>query len=223
MNVASKNPLGRLCFDERGLIAAVAQDVLTGEVRMEAIETTLRTGKVTFFSRSRERLWVKGETSGHTLELRAMFADCDGDVLLVQAEPNGPTCHTGQPNCFFRRVTTEGVVDEPVSVVPFLSALERELTARQSSTAKASYTKSLLDGGAATIGAKITEEAAELVQALTSESDDRVLAETADVLFHGLVGLILRRQSLRDVVAKLAQRAGVSGHAEKAARADGNS
>src|SRR5687767_3335062 len=101
-----------LTFDEKGLIAAIVQDALTGQVRMlgfmnrEALEHTLGTGKVTFFSRSRGKLWVKGESSGNFLEVKSVIADCDADSLLVLANPIGPTCHTGRPNCFFRRVET---------------------------------------------------------------------------------------------------------------------
>src|SRR5688572_33340096 len=99
-----------LTFDDKGLIAAIAQDALTGEVRMlgwmnqEAVAATLNSGNATFFSRSRSRLWVKGESSGHFLKVRSVVTDCDADTLLLLVDPSGPTCHTGKPNCFFRRV-----------------------------------------------------------------------------------------------------------------------
>jgi phosphoribosyl-AMP cyclohydrolase / phosphoribosyl-ATP pyrophosphohydrolase len=212
-------------FDAQGLVTAVAQDRLTGQVRMvawmnrEALERTLSTGRATFYSRSRGRLWEKGETSGHTLNVLEVHADCDGDTLLLLVDPVGPSCHTGRPACFFRRVDSDGQLAlEPAEAEPFLQALEGVIRTRQSSTAEKSYTRSLLEGGAERIGEKLREEAAELSVALASESSERVANEAADVLYHLLVGLRLREVSLRDVLAVLAARAGTSGHAEKAAR-----
>ena len=218
-----------LTWDERGLIPAIAQDALTGEVRMvawmsrEALAETLRSGKATFFSRSRARLWTKGEESGNVLAVRAVYADCDADTLLVLVEPSGPSCHTGRPSCFFRRVDPAGaIVDEPTEGGPFLGALEREIAARAAAgTAESSYTKSLLAAGAAKIGDKLREEAGELARALAEESDERVVSEAADVVYHALVALRLRGLSWRAVLAELARRAGVSGHEEKARRGAG--
>src|SRR5450432_2427097 len=214
-----------LRFDERGLIPALAQDRFDGQIRMvawmnrEALEQTLRTGKATFFSRSRRSLWVKGETSGHVLRVHSVTADCDADTLLLMVEPTGPSCHTGRPSCFFRRVGPGGaLLDEPYEETPFLGELERTIRERQASTAEKSYTRSLLDGGVTKIGGKISEEAGELVTALEGESDDRVLSEAADLLFHLLVGLRARGLDLRAVAAKLAARTSQSGHAEKASR-----
>ncbi|HEY4106363.1 MAG TPA: bifunctional phosphoribosyl-AMP cyclohydrolase/phosphoribosyl-ATP diphosphatase HisIE [Polyangiaceae bacterium] len=214
-----------LKFNEQGLIPAVAQDRFDGQVRMvawmnrEALEQTLRSGNATFFSRSRGSLWVKGETSGHLLRVHSVTADCDADTLLLLVEPAGPSCHTGRPSCFFQRVTSEGeLVEQPFEAEPFLGELERTIRERQASTAEKSYTRSLLDGGVPKISGKITEEAGELVAALAHESDDRVLSEAADLLFHVLVGLRARGLDLRAVMAKLAARSGTSGHAEKASR-----
>jgi phosphoribosyl-ATP pyrophosphohydrolase/phosphoribosyl-AMP cyclohydrolase len=214
-----------LKFNERGLIPAIAQDRFDGQVRMmgwmnrEALERTLATGNATFFSRSRSSLWVKGETSGNLLRVHSVTADCDADTVLLLVEPAGPSCHTGRPSCFFRRVGADGgLVDEAFEVTPFLAELERTIRERQASTAEKSYTRSLLDGGVAKIGAKISEEAGELVAALASESDDRVLSEAADLLFHVLVGLRARGLDLRAVAATLAARTRQSGHAEKASR-----
>ena len=214
-----------LKFNEQGLIPAIAQDRFDGQVRMvawmnrEALERTLATGNATFFSRSRGSLWVKGETSGNLLRVHSVTADCDADTVLLLVEPAGPSCHTGRPSCFFRRVGADGdLVDEACEVTPFLAELERTIRERQASTAEKSYTRSLLDGGVAKIGSKISEEAGELVAALASESDDRVLSEAADLLFHVLVGLRARGLDLRAVAAKLAARTSQSGHAEKASR-----
>lgn len=217
--------MDELKFDEHGLLPAVVQDRLTGEVRMvayvnrEAIARTLETGRATFFSRSRRALWEKGETSGHSLFVREVFVDCDADTVLFLVDPVGPSCHTGQPSCFFRHLEAGAVHDEKVPASSFLLRLEREIESRRQSTAAKSYTKSLLEGGAAKIGDKVREEASEFAAAIASESDERVLAEGADVVYHLLVGLALRGLSVRGVLDVLASRAGTSGHAEKASRA----
>ena len=214
-----------LTFNEQGLIPALAQDRFDGQVRMvawmnqEALEQTLATGIATFFSRSRGKLWVKGESSGNVLRVHSVTADCDADTLLLLVEPAGPSCHTGRPSCFFQRVGPGGALtEEPFEVTPFLGELERTIRERQASSAEKSYTRSLLDGGVAKINGKITEEAGELAQALSGETDDRVLSEAADLLFHMLVGLRARGLDFGQVVQKLASRTSQSGHAEKASR-----
>jgi phosphoribosyl-ATP pyrophosphohydrolase/phosphoribosyl-AMP cyclohydrolase len=214
-----------LKLNEQGLIMAVAQDRFDGQVRMvawmnqEALEQTLSTGHATFFSRSRGKLWVKGESSGNVLRVHSVTADCDADTLLLLVEPAGPSCHTGRPSCFFQRVGPGGTLtEEPFEVTPFLGELERTIRERQASTADKSYTRSLLDGGVAKINRKITEEAGELVQALAGESDERVLSEAGDLLFHVLVGLRARGLDFSEVVRTLAARTSQSGHAEKASR-----
>src|SRR5580692_2960296 len=129
-------------------------------VNREALARTLATGRATFFSRSRGALWEKGQESGHTLAVSAVIADCDADALLYLADPTGPTCHTGSPSCFFRRVGEGGAAGETgVDATAFLEGLEREIEARKLSTAERSYTRHLLDGGAERIGAKLREEA----------------------------------------------------------------
>lgn len=230
-----------LKWDDAGLITAVVQDRLTGQVRMvawmnrEALEATLSSGFATFYSRSRRALWRKGETSGHVLRVHDVAVDCDGDTLLVQVDPEGPSCHTGRATCFFRKLSTEANTPAPAppaapaataemesSVAdladPFLLSLEAEIEKRSQSTAQRSYTRSLLDGGVPKISAKISEEAAELNAALAGETDDRVASEAADVLYHLMVGLRARGVALRRVIEVLAKRAGQSGHAEKASR-----
>jgi phosphoribosyl-ATP pyrophosphohydrolase/phosphoribosyl-AMP cyclohydrolase len=216
-----------LAYDDRGLICAVAQDALSGDVCMvawmnaEALEHTLATGKATFWSRSRQRLWTKGETSGHFLRVLSIHADCDLDTLLLRVEPAGPACHTGAPTCFFQQLSGAGISASEQPAATFLASLERELVARQASTAAKSYTKSLLERGTSAIGAKIREEADELVAALSGESDDRVASEAADLLYHVLVGLRARDIPWSRVIEVLASRTGQSGHAEKASRSDG--
>lgn len=207
-----------------GLLPVVVADHLTGEVRMvafanlAAVEATVVTGRATFFSRSRNELWEKGKTSGNSLAVRRVLVDCDADCLVYEAEPAGPSCHTGAATCFFRAVTREGLSEEPATPQPFLLRLEAELESRKASDAKASYTKSLYDAGVAKISAKIAEEAGELGAALLGETDERVVSEAADVLYHVLVGLRARGVPLRSVLEKLDGRMGTSGHEEKASR-----
>lgn len=185
----------------------------------EALESTLASGRATFFSRSRQKLWIKGESSGHTLRVARVVADCDADVLLLLTDPEGPSCHTGRDNCFFQDVSAPDTLHETAAPqTPFLGELEATIRARAASTAEKSYTRSLLDGGPAKIGAKLREEADELARALEGETDERVVSETCDLLFHALVGLRQRGLPLRAVLAELARRTGQSGHAEKAAR-----
>lgn len=191
----------------------------------EALARTLETGRATFFSRSRGKLWEKGESSGNSLVVAAVHADCDADTLLVLVDPRGPSCHTGAPSCFFRRVSlgpdgAASVRDEPTSAAAMLEVLEREIASRKASTAARSYTKSLLEGGAAKIGAKLREEADELARAIEGESDERVANEAADLVYHALVGLASRGVEVRRVLEVLAARQGTSGHVEKASRAE---
>jgi phosphoribosyl-ATP pyrophosphohydrolase/phosphoribosyl-AMP cyclohydrolase len=209
-----------LKYDASGLVTVVVQDELTGEIRMlahatrEALEHTEATGKATFWSRSRQELWIKGETSGNAIAVRQIWRDCDGDAVVYVASPNGPSCHTGKESCFFEQLT--GAPSE--APLPMLHRLEQTLRARQASTATKSYTKSLFEAGPPKIAAKVREEGGELAQALESETDERVVSESADVLYHLMVGLLARGLCLKDVEAELARRVGVSGHVEKASR-----
>ncbi len=214
-----------LAFDDKGLIPAIAQDRITGQVRMvawmnaAALRLTLETGDATFFSRSRAALWVKGQTSGHRLKVHSVYADCDADTLLLLVDPLGPSCHTGRPACFFRRIGADGtIVDGEREACTFLFELEAEIAGRVTSTADRSYTKSLLDGGAEKIGEKLREEATELAVSLARETPERVASEAADLLYHLLVGLKLRDVPLRRVIEVLAERSQMSGLEEKARR-----
>ena len=215
-------------FDERGLLPVVAQDHLTGEIRMvayanaRAVELTLETGRATFWSRSRGELWEKGATSGNGMKVNAVLVDCDEDCLVYLVTPSGPSCHTGNTSCFFRQARlVSGKVeasDEPVPAPTLLGRLETVLESRRSATAAASYTKSLYEGGPPRIGAKLTEEAGELAQAVAQEPDERVVSEAADVLFHVMVALRSRGIGFDHVLAELARRTGTSGHDEKRSR-----
>ena len=221
--------------DAASLVPAIVQHAHTGQVLMlgymneAALSATLSRGRVTFFSRSRAALWEKGETSGHSLELRGIRVDCDADALLVQAVPHGPTCHTGTTSCFFRRVegpdagalpqddgppaNAGAMLDEVFAVI-----LERKAGRGATRADGRSYVQSLLQAGAAKIGAKIGEEAEELQRAIEGEPDARVAAEAADLLFHALVGLAHRGLDPSAVMQVLAARLHTSGIDEKERR-----
>jgi len=209
-------------YDERGLVPCIVQDAATGVVLMlawmnaEALRLTRETGQVHFWSRSRQALWKKGETSGHTLAVAEIRIDCDLDCVLVRARPAGPTCHTGATSCFFHRDGADDKDDGPAP--PILHRLERVIEARRASTAEKSYTRSLLDAGMPKILAKIAEEHGELAAELPAGADADVVHETADLLFHVMVGLAARRIPLEEVLAELGRRFGTSGHVEKARR-----
>jgi phosphoribosyl-AMP cyclohydrolase / phosphoribosyl-ATP pyrophosphohydrolase len=213
----------RVKWDAQGLVPAIAQDRLDGRVLMmawmdaAALAATLRTRRATFWSRSRGRAWTKGETSGHFLEVAEVVLDCDGDTIVLLVEPRGPACHTGAETCFVCGIEGAGV-SEVAPVAPLLRVLEREIEARKASDAGKSYTRSLLDGGAEKIGAKLREEADELARAIAGESDERVASEAADVVYHLMVGLASRGVSMRAVLAALDARRGTSGHEEKRRR-----
>lgn len=209
-------------WDAAGLVTVVVQDRCTGEVRMvahaneAALVRTMQAREATFFSRSRGELWRKGETSGNTMEVHEVFVDCDGDAVVYLVDPKGSSCHTGRRTCFFRDLGSDQ--ESARHADPVLVRLWDELEARRDAPAEKSYTKSLLEGGAAKIGAKLREESDELARAIESESDDRVVSEAADLLYHAMVGLLARGVTLRDVELELARRSGTSGHDEKAAR-----
>lgn len=216
--------------DANGLVTAVVQHVDTGVVLMvgamnrEALALTLSRGRVTFFSRSRQTLWEKGETSGNALLLHDLRVDCDGDAVLVRARPLGPTCHTGASSCFFRAWRPPQLErdDGPAPGGPrervFEVVLARKAGLGMTQAQGKSYVRDLLAGGATRIAAKIREEADELARALEGESDDRVVAEAADLEFHAMVALALRDLGPDAVAAVLASRMGVSGIDEKSSR-----
>ena len=183
----------------------------------EALRLTRETGEVHFYSRSRQKLWKKGETSGNVLSLVELRIDCDHDAVLVRARPAGPTCHTGTTACFFHK--DDGTDDDGVPAVTVLEQLDRVLQARRdSSSGEKSYTRSLLDKGMPKILEKIAEESGELAAELPAGPDDKVIYETADLLFHVMVGLTARGIPVERVLAELGRRFGTSGHVEKAAR-----
>ena len=199
-----------LTFDERGLIPAVVQEADTGEVLMvawmdrAALKATLETGLSHFWSRSRETLWRKGETSGHVQHVERVYVDCDADVLLVQVHQQGVACHTGHRTCFFRALQADGEVSAPANM---LERLEQTIASRKASPVAGSYVAGLLAKGEAAVCRKIGEEATEVIlAALGGEGDRRLVAETADLWFHTLVLLGARGIGVREVLGELASR-----------------
>ena len=209
-----------LKYDAHGLVTVVAQDAASGTIRMvahatrQAVEATLATRKATFFSRSRQALWVKGESSGNTMHVREVWADCDADALVYLVDAAGPSCHTGEETCFFRHLPASAS-GRAQSALPML---ESELRARKENGGERSYTRRLLAGGAELIGAKVLEEADEFSSAIHDESDERVVSEAADVMYHLMVGLVSRGVSFDAVERELLTRFGTSGIDEKESR-----
>lgn len=186
-----------------GLLPAIVQHALTGEVLMlgymdaAALETTQRTGHVTFFSRSKKRLWTKGESSGHVLAMTSLRVDCDGDTLLVCALPHGPTCHTGTSSCFGESVRPP---------LGFLAELDALVARRHAERPEGSYTTRLFEGGVRRIAQKVGEEGVETALAGVAQGDGELLGEAADLVFHLTVLLRERGLSLADVTDVLAAR-----------------
>lgn len=184
-----------------GLIPVVVQDYATlkvlmlGYVNAEALDRTLESGRMTFYSRTRRCLWTKGETSGNFLTVREMFADCDKDTLLVKAEPSGPVCHTGSVSCF-RTDDDEG----------FIRELQEVIRKRKSERPEGSYTVKLFDKGVNKIAQKVGEEAVETVIEAVAHNDPAMIYEASDLIYHLLVLLVDRGLSISDLEKELAKR-----------------
>ncbi len=204
-----------LKWDGQGLIPAVAQETETGEVLMvawmdrEALARTLETGLAHYWSRERRALWRKGETSGHSQHVDAVYADCDRDTLLVQVHQDGVACHTGARTCFFTRLGRAGPPVASGAGPAVLEVVERVLQSRKVVRPAGSYTAELFERGEAQICRKIGEEATEVVTAaLGGEGDARVVSEVADLWFHTMVLLAARGIPLRTLFSELARRHG---------------
>lgn len=185
-----------------GLVPAIVQDANSGQVLMlgymnkEAVAHTFQNNKVTFFSRSKQRLWIKGESSGHHLHFQHMSLDCDADSLLIQAIPAGPTCHTGATSCF----------GEEKWGLSFIDHLQNVITDRQQNPSKTSYTSSLFAKGIDKIAQKVGEEAVETVIEAKNEDRDKFLGETADLLYHLLILLKAKNVHVQSVLEVLKAR-----------------
>lgn len=191
-----------LKFDEKGLIPAIVQDqntkvvLMLGYMSRESLALTLESGKVCFYSRSRQKLWIKGEESGHFLYCKDIKADCDKDTLLIKAIPVGPTCHTGTDTCWGEE-NKEG---------DFLFFLQRFLQQRKNDSPEESYTARLISRGINKVAQKVGEEAVELVIEAKDNNEELFLNEAADLMYHYLVLLIAKGYGLEDVVKVLENR-----------------
>jgi phosphoribosyl-AMP cyclohydrolase / phosphoribosyl-ATP pyrophosphohydrolase len=212
-----------IAFDERGLVPCITQDWATGEVltlaymNREALERTLASGEIHFWSRSRDELWRKGDTSGNVQRVRSIRYDCDADALLALVEPAGPACHTGERTCFYRalwsRTTSlrdgggsQATAGAPVAPHEALPALGRTLERRREEMPDGSYSAELFRAGADRIGAKVTEEADETARAGREESDQRLREESADLLYHLGALLYARGLTYADALEELTKR-----------------
>lgn len=184
-----------------GLVPAIIQDVKTKKVLMlgymneEAYSETVKTGKVTFYSRSRQKLWVKGETSGHYLDLVSIKSDCDNDALLVEAIPHGPVCHTGTDTCWGE--------ENMGSPLDFLTELQNFIEVRHKEMPEGSYTTSLFNDGLNRMAQKVGEEALETVIEAVNGTDDRLIYEASDMFYHLIVLLTSKGLRIEDIATEL--------------------
>ncbi len=215
-------------WNKTPLVPAIAQDAETDDVLMlaymneEAYELTLSTGYAHYFSRSKQRIWKKGESSGHTQQIEDLLIDCDADTVLLKVKQKGVACHTGRKSCFFTSVTQgKEVLKKEIdtdAIYGVVDTLYHTILERKNATpGQKSWTKKLLDNKDLMLS-KITEEAQEVVDAIDHESDEQVIYEAADLLYHTLVGLGYRNISPDRVKQELARRFGISGIEEKASR-----
>lgn len=193
-----------------GLVPAIIQDadnrqvLMLGYMNRDALAATLASGRVTFWSRTREKLWVKGETSGNSLALKTIALDCDRDTLLVQAEPQGPVCHLGTPSCFDSEPFRLCAEENPS--LDFLAQLERLLAQRKEASPESSYTASLYARGTKRMAQKVGEEGVEVALAAVAGDRDELIDESSDLLYHLLVLLQDQGLALKDITARLQHR-----------------
>ncbi len=213
-------------FDEKGLVPAIAQEEATGEVLMlaymnkESLEKTLATGKAYYFSRSRQELWLKGESSGNLQEVHSIKYDCDCDTLLLKIHQTGVACHTGQRSCFYREIKNfkDNVATKPASAEVITSLYQVILERKGQTEDDRSYVASLFAKGTEKIAEKIAEESAELIEAAIEKDNKEIVYELCDLWFHTLVMLGHKDIDLGDVFTELARRFGRSGIEEKESR-----
>lgn len=219
---------------QNGLIPAIAQDFQTNEVLMlafmdrEALKLSLQSGYAHYFSRTKNRLWKKGEQSGHTQEILECYLDCDKDTILLKVKQKGVACHTGNPTCFFHPLALDSSADsttpkssqtlDSARIYGAIDSLYHTLLERKNADPATSYTASLYHKGENAIAKKIVEEAAELGFALKDNDSKEIIYEAADLLYHSLVGLAYRDLSPDLVKQEIVRRFGLSGIDEKKAR-----
>lgn len=214
----------KIDWNKTPLIPAIAQDYNNNEILMlaymnkEAYNLTLETNLAHYFSRSKQRIWKKGETSNHTQEVKDMLVDCDGDTIVLKIKQNGVACHTGTKSCFFTSITQDKVVlNQEVdtdAIYGVVDTLYHTILSRKNDDSQKSWTKKLLNNKELLLS-KIKEEAGELVVAIDSEDDAQVIYEASDLLYHSLVGLAYRDVTPDRIKQELARRFGMSGIKEK--------
>ncbi len=217
--------LEKIKFNEEGLIPAIVQDASTKEVLMlaymnqQSLQLTLDQGETWFYSRSRQSLWHKGETSGHTQHVHTIHYDCDADTLLIQVHPQGPACHTGENSCFFSSLPSKNASDHQAQInanpthqnrFAILSQLEAIIASRDAERPEGAYTTYLFEKGIDKILKKVGEETAEVIIAAKNHSQEELRYEASDLIFHLLVLLREAKLPLDEVMQELARR-----HAQK--------
>lgn len=199
--------LNEFKFDEKGLVVAVAQDYITNEVLMvaymnkEALEITLNEKRACYFSRSRQSLWRKGETSGHWQNLKGLYYDCDADAILMKVEQIGNACHTGAYSCFFNKVYEDNVTDQAI-----LNRLYNQIIDRRDNPKEGSYTNYLFDKGLDKILKKVGEETSEVIIGAKNKSKDELVYEMCDLIYHSMVLMVSEGVTMDDLKAELTKR-----------------
>lgn len=214
-------------WSKSSLIPVVVQEESTKEVLMlaymneEAYTLTLQTGYAHYYSRSKQRLWKKGEESGHYQHVKNMYLDCDDDTLLIEVSQDGVACHTGRKSCFYKHID-HGITSTPLvndkELYSIIDTLYHTILERKNANPQESYVAKLISKGENSIGKKVIEEAGELVMALKDGHENEIIYETADLVFHILVALGYKNISPDRIKQELQRREGVSGIAEKASR-----
>ncbi|MEA5096080.1 MAG: bifunctional phosphoribosyl-AMP cyclohydrolase/phosphoribosyl-ATP diphosphatase HisIE [Sedimentibacter saalensis] len=202
-----ENLLNEVKFDDKGLVVAVAQDYITNEVLMvaymnkESLEITLNEKRACYYSRSRQSLWRKGETSGHWQNLKGLYYDCDADAILMKVEQIGNACHTGAYSCFFNKVFEDNVTDQAI-----LNRLYNQIIDRRDNPKEGSYTNYLFDKGLDKILKKVGEETSEVIIGAKNKSKDELVYEMCDLIYHSMVLMVSEGITMDDLKAELTKR-----------------
>lgn len=196
-------------YDDKGLVVAIAQDAVSGEVLMqaymnrEALDKTIETGYATYYSRSRNKLWKKGEESGHTQKVTGISYDCDNDSILLKVIQEGAACHTGNRSCYYRNIVDDNFPDYKI-----IFDVDKTIKYRKKEPVEGSYTNYLFDKGIDKICKKIGEESAEVIIAAKNNSKEEIIMEISDLVYHTLVLMNAKDISLEDIFAELMRREG---------------
>jgi len=194
-------------FDDKGLVVAVTQDFITNEVLMvaymnkEALEITLKENKACYFSRSRQSLWRKGETSGHIQNLKGLYYDCDADAILMKVEQIGCACHTGEYSCFFNKVYEENITDQAI-----LNKVYNQIISRKENPVEGSYTNYLFEKGLDKILKKVGEETSEVIIGAKNKNKNELVYELSDLIYHTLVLMVSEGVTINDIKQELTKR-----------------